>query len=179
MLTMNAVVTAWPGATSCAVGMNTRPLGIVVTVVALPLTVTRSVRFDNARSPGPRFSRISSYTDDHRLGAGQVLRPGLPEPGLPHPSHAIGSGVVEATPGLDQHVQAHQQPKSVFPACVINDRLVDHQRTALGQCVIGLSDQQPLSLQVPVMQDMPHHQYVSPGQRIGKEVTGMESKPVG
>lgn len=107
-----------------------------------------------------------------------MLHPGLVEACLLHPSHAVDGGVVEAAVGLDHHVQAHQQPESVLPARVVDDRLVNDERTTLRQGVIRLGDQQALLLQVLVVQDMSHHQHVGPGQQIGKEVARVEGEPV-
>jgi len=51
---------------------------------------------------------------------------------LLHPLGAIGPGIVETVGGLDQHIQAHHQSKSVPRAIVIDDAFVDDIRAARG-----------------------------------------------
>lgn len=50
-------------------------------------------------------------TDDHRVGADQMLYSGFAEACFLHPSGAVSAGVVEAVGGFNQHIQAHQQSK--------------------------------------------------------------------
>src|SRR5215208_4194297 len=57
---------------------------------------------------------------DHALGANERLDPRLGKACVAHPSGAICCRVVEAFPGLDQHVQAHQKPKRILPSLVVN-----------------------------------------------------------
>ncbi len=75
-----------------------------------------------------RRGRASLHADDHGIRPDQVLRPRVAEARLAHPTHAVRGGVVEAAVGLDQHVQAHQQPEGVLPARVVDQRLGDDQR---------------------------------------------------
>ena len=46
-------------------------------------------------------------TDDHRIGADQMLYSGFAESCFLHPSGAVSAGVVETVGGFDQHIQAH------------------------------------------------------------------------
>ena len=51
----------------------------------------------------------------------EVLDARFLEAGLAHPGSAIRACVIEPAARLNQHVQAHQQTKSVGPALVIDD----------------------------------------------------------
>ena len=73
------------------------------------------------------------YRDDHGDRIRERLDAGLREPGFAHPSLAIGPSKVETTRGLNQHIQAHQQPLSVLAPFVIDDGFIDDQRSTRGQ----------------------------------------------
>ena len=80
-------------------------------------------------------------------------------------STAVGAGVVEAAGRLDQHVEAHQQAEGVVAALVVDDRVVDDQRAAVGQRVMSLLEQHPLLVEIPVVEDVTHHEHVRLRQR--------------
>jgi len=50
-----------------------------------------------------------------------VLHVAVAEARVGHPGAAVGTGVVEAARGLDEHVQAHEQTEGVRPAVVVDD----------------------------------------------------------
>src|ERR1700736_2289077 len=55
----------------------------------------------------PNKSRVSCGlldSDDHGVGADEMLEAGAAEARFLHPPHAIGAGVVEAAGGFDEHV---------------------------------------------------------------------------
>src|SRR5919199_4334973 len=95
--------------------------------------------------------------DYHRVRAYEVFNVGFAESRLAHPRGAIGTRVVEATCRLDQHVQAHQKPESIFASIIVYDRIEYDQRTTLRDSFVGLTWQHLFLLEVPVMQDMSHH----------------------
>ena len=45
------------------------------------------------------------------------------------PANTIGSGVIKAAPGFDQHVQAHQKSGQMDSTGVIDQKFIDDQRT--------------------------------------------------
>src|SRR5580704_14002051 len=65
-------------------------------------------------------------TDDHRIGADQTFYSDFAESCFLHPSGAVSAGVVKPVGGFDQHIQAHQQSKSVVRAIIIDDAFVDN-----------------------------------------------------
>src|SRR6185312_1799340 len=64
-------------------------------------------------------------TDNHRVGANQMLDAGILEPRLFHPSRTVGPSIVEPAGGFDQHVQAHHKSEGVHRAIVIDDAFVN------------------------------------------------------
>src|SRR5262249_51326141 len=78
---------------------------------------------------------------DHGVGSGKRFGVGVAEAGAGHPGAAVGGGVVEACGGLDQHVQAHEQAEGAGGAVVVDDGVVDDERPAVGQRLVGLAEQ--------------------------------------
>ena len=109
-------------------------------------------------------------------GPDEVLGPRLGEAGLGHPSHAVRGGVVEAAVRLDQHVEAHQEPEGVPGSVVVDDRLVDDQRAARRKRLVGLRDERPLLVQVPVVEHVAHRDHVGGRQVVGEEVRRAEAQ---
>jgi hypothetical protein len=70
------------------------------------------------------------------------------------------------------------RPNALLRRSSSNDRIVDDQRTGLGQRVVGLAQQQALLVKVPVMQDVAHHQHIGPRQWVGEEIAGGEDQPI-
>src|SRR5260370_41482112 len=70
-------------------------------------------------------------TDDHRIGADQMLYTGFAESCFLHPTGAVSAGVVEPVGGLDQHIQAHEQSKSVATPIIVDDAFVDNVRAVV------------------------------------------------
>jgi hypothetical protein len=103
---------------------------------------------------------------------------GFAEASVAHPRGAIAARVVEAARRLDQHVQAHQKPESIFEAIIVYDRLENDQRATLRKCLVGLAEQHRFFLEVPVVQDVAHHQDVRRGQWVLEEVAWVEAQPV-
>src|SRR5687767_12559549 len=103
-----------------------------------------------------------------------MLNKGLPEAHLLHPPLAVRARIVEASWRLYEHVQAHEQPEGILRPVVIDDGLVDNQRAALGQRVMGFFEERQLLLDVPVVQDVPHDEDVRGGERIFEEVPSGE-----
>ena len=98
---------------------------------------------------------------------------------LLHPSAAIGAGVVEAARRLDEHVQAHHQTERVLRSVIVDDRLVHDERAAVGHCVERFANEHPLGRQIPVVQDVAHHDDVGLRQLLLKEVAGNEREAIG
>ena len=96
------------------------------------------------------------------------------ESGILHPTPAVGARVIKPARQLNQHVQAHEQSESIGTALIINDGIIHDEGTAPRQRRIRLSDQLLFLIQIPVVQDMAHHQDVRAGQVIGEKVAGME-----
>jgi len=61
-----------------------------------------------------------------------MLHVGMSKSDLFHPGDTIGAGVAETAIGIDQHVEAHEQPKRIVAPCVVDDRLVNNQGTIGG-----------------------------------------------
>ena len=91
------------------------------------------------------------------------------EPGLFHPTHAIRSGVIESGGRLDQHVQAHEQTESILGPVVVDDAFINDQRTPARKGFLGFANQELLFFQAPIVQDVPHHNDVSIGERIAEK----------
>ena len=47
-------------------------------------------------------------TDDHRIGADQMLNSGFAESHFFHPPSAVSPGIVKPARAFDEHIQAHQ-----------------------------------------------------------------------
>jgi len=100
----------------------------------LPELTTRKLpRPLRGRNYGGELRNTLFDRDGHRVGTRERLDARLREPGLAHPSLAVGSRKIEAARRFDQHVQAHQQTKRVFAPLVVDDRLIENERAALGK----------------------------------------------
>src|SRR5215472_14221756 len=129
-----------------------------------------------------RFHRADSRTampplldaDDHGVGASEMLHSSLPESLIVHPSNAISAGVVEPAVSLDHHLKAHHKAEGVFAAIVVDDRVVYQQCAAPGKRFVRLPNQPPLFFEIPVVQDVSHHDHVRLWQRLGEEAAGLE-----
>ena len=95
----------------------------------------------------------------------------LAKAGLFHPALAVGAGVVEAAGGFDKHVQAHHQAERILGTVVIDDAFIDDERPASGEGFVRLANEQFLFLEIPVMEDVPHHDDVGARERIRKEAS--------
>jgi hypothetical protein len=115
----------------------------------------------------------------HRVGTNEVLDASLVEARLFHPADAIRAGVVEAASSLDEHIQAHHQAESIRGAIVIDDALVDDDGSPSWKCFKGLSDEKPLLFEIPVMQDVAHHDNVRIRNGRIPEAARMEAEAVG
>src|SRR5258706_10390871 len=82
-----------------------------------------------SRAPQPRSRRAGIWQHalaqlldgyDHRVGTDEVFHARLAETGRCEPTAAVGPGVVEPAFGLDQHVQADQEPEGVLPTLVVD-----------------------------------------------------------
>src|SRR3984893_2448534 len=124
-------------------------------------------------SPAALFDR-----DDHRVRTRERLDAGLREPGLAHPRLAVGSGKVETARRLDQHVQAHQQTECVLAPLVIDDRLIDNKRAAVGKRGMRLFEQHALLRKIPVVQNMAHDKDIGWRQGVREEVSAKKFYPL-
>ena len=70
-----------------------------------------------------------------------MLYLGCPETSFFHPGRAITAGIVETIGGFDQHIQAHQQPKSIRGAIIVDNAFVDDIGTVLGEGLVSLANQ--------------------------------------
>src|ERR1700709_252932 len=57
------------------------------------------------------------------------------------PANTIGTCIVKAAPGLDQHVQAHQKSGQMGSPRVIDQKFIDDQRAPFFERGMGLADQ--------------------------------------
>src|SRR5437660_1191720 len=142
---------------------------------ATPATVGSS-SFHIIRSPN-RLAALFDR-DDHRVRTHERLDTRSREPGLAHPSLAVGPGKVETAFCLDQHVQAHQQTESVFAALVIDDRLIYNECAALGKRGMRLFEQHALLRQIPVMQNVAHDEDIGRRKGVRAEVPREKFYPV-
>ena len=95
-------------------------------------------------------------------------------PASAHPARAVSAGEVKAAGCLDQHVQAHQQAGRVAGAVIVDQAFIDQQRSARRQRFIGLRDEHALGFQIPVVQDVSHHDDVHVRQGVLEEAAGSE-----
>jgi len=107
-----------------------------------------------------------------------VFDPAITEARLLHPADAVGAGVVEATGRFDQHVEAHQQAEGVFLPGIVDDRVVNDHRAACGQGGIGLAQQHPLRLEIPVVENVAEQQDVGAWQVVLEEVAAVEGDAI-
>jgi hypothetical protein len=105
-----------------------------------------------------------------------VFYAGFAEAGFFHPGYAIGASVVEAAVGFDEHIEAHEESEGVLRAIVVDDGVVSDECSAFGECFIGFADEQFFLFQVPVVEDVSHHDDVDLGQRIGEEAACAETE---
>jgi len=68
---------------------------------------------------GKRLGRVLALPrlldpNHHRVRSHEVLDAGFLEANFFHPAHAVGTGVVEASIGFDQHVQTHEEAEGVL-----------------------------------------------------------------
>ena len=109
--------------------------------------------------------------DDHGLIVREQLDVQVAKSGLAHPTNAIGASEVEAAGRHDQHVEARQQGSGIGPPLIIDQPLVDNERAAVRQRVIGFLQQQPFGREIPVVQHAAEDEHVSRRQRFGQEVS--------
>ena len=110
--------------------------------------------------------------DDHGVGADEMFDAGFFEAGFFHPSGAVGSGVVEAAGGFDEHVEAHHEAEGVLGAVVVDDAFVDDECSSGGEGVVCLADEQLLLVEVPVVEDVAHHDDVGVGDGASQKLPG-------
>ena len=94
----------------------------------------------------------------HRM----ATRAAFGKAGISCPGNTVGTSIIEAAPGLDQHVQAHEKPRQVRSPRVINQEFIDYQRSTFFERGMRLADQHTFRGKVPVVQDQSHHQHVGP-----------------
>src|SRR5215472_19019742 len=104
-----------------------RMISLVMPAVCFMLRLNRKI---NPSSTG--FAWGLFQPDHHGIGAAERFDAGFLEAGIAHPAAAIGAREIKPGLGLDQHVKAHEQAEGVPPAIVINDRLINDERAALG-----------------------------------------------
>jgi len=116
--------------------------------------------------------------DDHRGRPYERLDARFGKACLVQPLLTIGSRVVETTGGFYQHVETHEEPERVLSSRIVDDRVVDDERSTVRQCLICTRDQRALLAEIPVMKDMAHDDDVSFGEWITEKVAGLESYTV-
>src|SRR6476646_9358633 len=99
--------------------------------------------------------------------------------GLATPAGEVRTRVVESITEFDQHVERHEQAKCIIAAGIVDERLNNYKRPALGQRIIGFADKSLFLLKVPVVQDHPHRDDIRLGQWIDEEVTADGRDAVG
>ena len=112
--------------------------------------------------------------DNHALWADQMFDARRRETCLAHPCAAISAGLVESAGCLDQHVQAHQQPECVYFAIVIDDGIVDDDRAAFWKRRERLGKQGLFLREIPVVQNMAHHDHIGFRKPIVEKVTRLK-----
>src|SRR4051795_11307295 len=79
------------------------------------------------------------YSHNHRQFACRRLGAQIAEACFLHPADQLLVGVVEATFGHDEHVEARQEAGSIGLPRVVNHPLIDDKRTRWGKRVVRLS----------------------------------------
>jgi hypothetical protein len=128
--------------------------------------------------PPVLFHSVLFHPDHHRIWPVEMFDARLFEAGLAHPGGALRTRVPEPAARLDQHIQAHQQPKGVGPALVVDDGVEDDERPVRRQSVVGLAEQHLLAGQVPVTQEMAQDDNVRAGKRLSEKVERRKPEPV-
>jgi hypothetical protein len=72
-------------------------------------------------------ARVSLGGDCRAVRTDQRYNAGIREASLAHLADAIGTCEIEAAPGLNEHVEAHQQPREVDLPFVVDQHLTDDQ----------------------------------------------------
>ena len=72
------------------------------------VAIAVSAQGNRSCAPGLVLRSVGLEADHHRVRPQQRLDACGHETGVAHPGLAVGAGVVEASAGLDQHVQTHQ-----------------------------------------------------------------------
>ncbi len=127
---------------------------------------------------GEALDQPLPHPHHHRIRSTQVLHARLAEARFAHPARAVGPRVVKPAAGFDEHVEAHEQAKSVLLALVIDNGLEDDQRAAWRQGGMGFGQEHLLGFQVPVVQDVAHDDDVGLGERVLKKVQLGEFEPI-
>src|SRR5262245_29559360 len=102
------------------------------------------------------------FSNDCCMHVAQWHNAPLREAGIRHPSPAIRRRVFGTVCGLDQHVEACEQP-SRLTACVIDQRVIDNECPARRQRLIGLLHQGDSAGDTPVVKNPPHDEDIGCG----------------
>src|SRR5215469_5619317 len=97
---------------------------------------------------------------DHRIRPDKVLNSRLTETCFLHPCDAICSRVVGPAWCLDEHVQAHQETEGIGSPLIVDDRIVSDECAPFRNGLICFADQHLLLFNVPVMENVTHHDHV-------------------
>src|SRR5258708_6538063 len=113
-------------------------------------------------------------TDNHTIRANEMLDAGRGETCFAHPGAAISAGIVKSSRRLDHHVQAHQKTKRVLPTIVVDDGIIDDNRTTFWKRGERLGEQELLSCKIPIVQDVTHYDDIGPREFAFKKVACLE-----
>jgi len=94
----------------------------------------------------------------------------LPKPDTATPSREIGAGKLEAIAEGDQHIEGVQESVDILSPRVVDQCLNGNKRPTHRQRLIGGPDQMQLLVQIPVVQDGSHRDYVGLRQGVCKEI---------
>ena len=83
----------------------------------------------------------SFEADDHGMPINQGFGANSLKPGFLHPPGAVGTGEIETAVGRDQHIEARDQAGRVAAAGIIDQALVDDQRSARRKRLMRLRQQ--------------------------------------
>ena len=117
----------------------------------------------------------SLKSHDHAVRSGQTgdLRP--LEPSFFHPLSAVRAGKVESAGRFDEHIEAHEQPERILFPRVVDESLVNDHRALRGQRVIGLPEEHPLLVQIPVVKNVSHDDHVTCRQGVFEEISWVKA----
>ena len=117
-------------------------------------------------------------TDNHTIRANEMLDAGRGETCFVHPGDAISAGIVKSSGVSISMLRLIRRPNAFFPTIVVDNGIVDDNRTALWKRGERLGEQELLSCKIPIVQDVTHHDDIGTREFVFKKVARLEPYPI-